>query len=81
MIILTTMARYVIKTKDDIRELLDKDIQVGDVIDHKGFDPPVFAGELKKVFPESEIFTATIGTDIFAKYGVNVSMITKLTNE
>ena len=75
------MARIVVKSVEDIKNLKNKEIKIGDIIDHKGFEPPVFAGELKKVFPSSEIFTATIGTDIYAWYGANVSMITKLDYE
>lgn len=75
------MARFVVRSIGDIKKLAETDIKVGDVVDHKAIDYPIFTGELKKVFPESETFPATVGTDIYATYGAGVSMITKLTVE
>ena len=69
---------FVVRSIGDIKKLKDKNLGVGDIVEHKSLDYPVFVGELKKVFPESETFPATVGTDIYAMYGANVTMITKI---
>ena len=72
------MAKFEIIKKSDIPDLLDKDLAVGDVLIHKSIEFLELEGIMKKYFPNSEVRSATVGTDLYTKHGYNTSMVTKL---
>lgn len=70
--------RIVLKTIDDIKKLEGQELEVGTILDHKEIEPYIVAGELVKIFPNAQIFTAMVGTEIYVKYGVNVSLVSRI---
>ena len=75
------MAIFDITKIEDIKSLKFNGailIKVGDLVKHKPFEFYIIEGELKKEFPQIELFPATIGTDIYATHGHNNSVVSKI---
>jgi hypothetical protein len=76
------MAKFDIRNKQDIQDIFEDEenpLAVGDILVHKPFEIYILEGEMMRFFPNIKLFSATIGTDIYARHGYNTSVVANLT--